>query len=145
MSDRTDDESHLRLLAIFYWVLGGLKAIFACLPLVWIAFGMFMFLGSNTFTPSGPNAPPPELITLFGVIVLTIGVFSFLFSLSLALAMLYAARCLYYHRKWTYCLVVAAIGCISIPFGTVLGVFTIIVLNRPSVKELFALELPPGP
>jgi hypothetical protein len=33
---------------------------------------------------------------------------------------------------------VAAIACMFMPFGTVLGVFTIIVLMRPSVKELFA-------
>jgi hypothetical protein len=32
----------------------------------------------------------------------------------------------------------AAIACMLMPFGTVLGVFTIIVLMRPSVKELFA-------
>jgi hypothetical protein len=34
----------------------------------------------------------------------------------------------------------AAISCIFMPFGTVLGVFTIIVLLRPSVKELFAVN-----
>jgi len=27
------------------------------------------------------------------------------------------------------------------PFGTVLGVFTIIVLNRPSIKALFQQEV----
>jgi hypothetical protein len=31
----------------------------------------------------------------------------------------------------------ACIICLSIPFGTVLGVFTIIVLNRPTVKARF--------
>ena len=31
----------------------------------------------------------------------------------------------------------AGIECIFMPFGTVLGVFTIIVLMRPSMKELF--------
>jgi hypothetical protein len=31
----------------------------------------------------------------------------------------------------------AGINCIFIPIGTVLGVFTIIVLTRDSVKELF--------
>ena len=36
-----------------------------------------------------------------------------------------------------YCLVVAAIECLFIPFGTVLGVFTIVVLNRSSVRSLF--------
>jgi hypothetical protein len=36
-------------------------------------------------------------------------------------------------------LAIAGIECIFIPFGTVLGVFTIIVLMRPTVKELFGV------
>jgi len=36
---------------------------------------------------------------------------------------------------------VAAVECIFMPFGTVLGVFTIIVLNRPSIKALFQQEV----
>jgi hypothetical protein len=32
---------------------------------------------------------------------------------------------------------VAALSCAFMPFGTVLGVFTIVVLVRPSVKQLF--------
>jgi hypothetical protein len=33
----------------------------------------------------------------------------------------------------------ACIECLFIPFGTILGVFTIIVLSRESVKTLFAI------
>jgi hypothetical protein len=33
---------------------------------------------------------------------------------------------------------VAAISCICIPWGTILGVFTMVVLVRDSVVELFA-------
>jgi hypothetical protein len=36
------------------------------------------------------------------------------------------------------CFAMAGVECIFMPFGTVLGVFTILVLNRQSVKELFA-------
>jgi hypothetical protein len=32
----------------------------------------------------------------------------------------------------------ACIECLFIPFGTILGVFTIIVLSRESVKTLFS-------
>jgi len=34
--------------------------------------------------------------------------------------------------------VMACVECLFIPFGTILGVFTIIVLLRESVKALFA-------
>jgi len=40
--------------------------------------------------------------------------------------------------SYTFCLVVAGIECILMPFGTVLAVFTIVVLMKDSVKALFA-------
>ncbi len=40
-------------------------------------------------------------------------------------------------QHYTFCLVMAGVECIFIPFGTVLGIFTIIVLARPVVKALF--------
>ncbi len=42
-----------------------------------------------------------------------------------------------HHRRRLFCLVVAGVECAFMPFGTVLGVFTIAVLMRESVKELF--------
>ena len=41
-------------------------------------------------------------------------------------------------RRRTLCFVVACLMLPSFPLGTILGVFTIIVLRRPSVQELFA-------
>jgi len=35
-------------------------------------------------------------------------------------------------------MIVAGITCLSVPIGTVLGVFTLLVLSRPSVKQMFA-------
>ena len=36
-----------------------------------------------------------------------------------------------------FCLVVAAIQCAFVPFGTVLGVFTIFALQKLVVRQLF--------
>jgi hypothetical protein len=36
-----------------------------------------------------------------------------------------------------FCIVAACIACLQQPFGTILGVFSIIVLMRPSVKTAF--------
>jgi hypothetical protein len=40
-----------------------------------------------------------------------------------------------------FCLVMAGIACIFMPFGTALGVLTIIVLMRDSVRELFGVAV----
>jgi hypothetical protein len=60
-----------------------------------------------------------------------------LFGWAFAFCMILAGRSLAARRRYTFCIVMAAIGCLFMPFGTVLGVFSVIVLLRPSVKELF--------
>jgi hypothetical protein len=55
------------------------------------------------------------------------------FGVSVILAGRFLARRVYY----TFCFVMAALECIFVPFGTILGVFTIVVLQRPTVKEMF--------
>jgi len=45
----------------------------------------------------------------------------------------FIARCKYY----TFCFVMAAVESLFMPFGTVLAVFTLVVLLRESVKRMF--------
>ena len=39
-------------------------------------------------------------------------------------------------------MVIAGISCLFVPYGTILGVFTFIVLQRSSVEKLFEQSLP---
>jgi hypothetical protein len=64
---------------------------------------------------------------------------------SLAICLLIAGSYLTSRKHYTFCLVIAAISCMLMPFGTVLGVFTIIVLMRPSVKEMFEADKKAAP
>jgi uncharacterized membrane protein HdeD (DUF308 family) len=50
---------------------------------------------------------------------------------------LISGLCLRARKGRTFSLVVAGINCLHIPLGTVLGVFTIIVLIRDSMRELY--------
>lgn len=65
-------------------------------------------------------------------------VIAFIFVWTAAALLLFAGRFLSQRRHWLFCLIVAGLSCLNMPLGTVLGVFTIIVLNRESVKSLFA-------
>ena len=56
LQQNTDGE-HLRLLSIFHYVVGGLAALFACIPLVHLAMGVFMIIAPGKFGPSS-NQPP---------------------------------------------------------------------------------------
>ncbi len=53
-----------------------------------------------------------------------------------------AGMSLLQNKRWTFCFVMAILLCLNPPLGTILGVFTIVVLNRPSVKELFGRNEP---
>ena len=40
-------------------------------------------------------------------------------------------------RSRIFCMVIAGIGCLEFPYGTLLGIFSFIVLGRNSVRLLF--------
>jgi len=132
-----DDASHLHLLSIFHYVVAAITGLFSLFPLLHLAMGLAIVTGK---LPMEPNATGPEPIDprLFGWIFVAFASVAIACGLTLAGCMAYAGRCLKQRRRHTLCVVVAAISCMMMPIGTVLGVFTLIVLMRPSVKAAFA-------
>jgi len=126
------DQDQLRLLSIFHYVVGGMAALFSFMPLFHLGFGLLLVLAPEKFFAHGPP-PPPFLGWMFIIIAAVLIVI----GLALAILILTTARFLAKGRHYVFCFVVAAIECVFMPFGTVLGIFTIIVLSRDSVKELF--------
>ncbi|MGE4545286.1 MAG: hypothetical protein AB7D06_14350 [Pedobacter sp.] len=126
----TQDEQHLDLLAVFHYVVGGLTALFSCMFLLHIAMGIAMLCGAF----DGDDAPPE----FFGWLFIIIPSILALAGWTLSGFIVAAGRKLKKRTSYTLCLVVAGIECIVMPFGTVLGVFTLVVLSRESVKALFA-------
>jgi len=126
------DNEHLRLLSIFHYVLGGMTAFFACIPIIHLVLGLVFILAPAKIGPG--NNPPPAFIGWFFVIFASCFI---LMGWTLALLVLIAARFLGRRAHYMYCFVIACVACLIVPLGTVLGVFTILVLNRASVKEQF--------
>ena len=127
------DEEHLRLLSIFHYVAGAISAFFSLIPIVHLVFGLVILMAPGSLSSKG--GPPPAILGWFLVILaLTFMITGW----CLAALMIAAGRCLARRRRHRFCMVVAAVECILMPYGTVLGVFTIIVLMRDSVKRLFS-------
>ncbi len=127
-------EQYLKLLSIFHYVVGGLAALFACFPIFHLVVGISMMSG-------GFFAPPPEEgfpVMLFGLMFTLIPAAIILTGWALAGVMIATGYFISQRIRHTFCLVVAGIECIFMPFGTVLGVFTIILLTKPAVQEQFA-------
>ncbi len=124
------DLEHLRLLSIFHYVVAGLASLFALFPLLHLVLGIGLATG-------GFGEPQTAETRLVGCFFIAFSVAWIACGLALAVCLVLAGRDLALRRRYTFCLVIAAIACAFMPFGTVLGIFTLLVLMRPSVKELF--------
>jgi len=121
------DIQHLKLLSIFHYVVGCLKALFTCI------FFIHFFIGVAILVGAIDDAP-----VFVGLLLIAMAIVFITLGWTLSVCLIIAGRSLAKQKRYTFCLIIAAINCMFIPFGTVLGIFTIIVLMRPSVKELFA-------
>jgi hypothetical protein len=133
---KNTDEEHLKLLAVFHYVLAALVGLFACLPLLHVGMGIMMVAKPGVFN-EGQNSPPPAWA---GYIFIAIGAFLCTLGWATAVCTFLSGRFLAKRKKRLFSFVMAAVMCMFAPFGTVLGVFTIIVLSRESVQRLYASD-----
>ena len=124
------DLEHLKLLSIFHYVAAGMAAMVACIP--FIHFFMGLALATGVFGDTDPEARPVGLVIMLFALGFIFAGWTFAALVALA------GRSLQKRKRYTFCLVMAGVECLFMPVGTVLGVFTIIVLVRDSVKELFS-------
>jgi hypothetical protein len=117
---------------VLHFVGAGLGLI--GLAFVFLHFALFKAVFNNPEVwKNTPNPPPAGLFDMFRWIYLVLGGW---YLTSLVLNFL-AGFYLRARKHRTFCFVVAAFNCLHIPLGTILGIFTIIVLVRDSVRVAF--------
>src|SRR6266536_883789 len=78
------DKEHLRLLAIFHYIVAGLAALFSFFPLLYTTIGaIFIFVARHGTAKPGEELPPEFLGWIF------VGLGSFLFLLGITIGDLY--------------------------------------------------------
>jgi hypothetical protein len=113
-------------------------ALFSFFPLFYSVIGGF-FLYAAGHPGTNNQEPPPAFV---GWIFIVLGAVFFFAGVTMAICILIAGRCLSRGNGYSFALVIACIECLFIPFGTILGVFTIIVLSQESVRGLFSQAQP---
>ena len=159
MSDSTNaseiDLEHLRLLSFFFKLTGIVSAVMVSFLLIHLTVFSAMALMPKSFYAKAAGAHPaasqtdtttaapqnikpapeaPRIIfggfaCVFAVIILlgwTFGALTF-----------YAGHCIKQRKHATFIFIISCLKCVFVPYGTALGVCTIIVLNRSRVKKLF--------
>lgn len=124
------DVSQLRTVAICTFVYAALVGVASLLGLVYVAIGLAVATGA----PAAPGDPSPEVIG--GVFAIAGLVVCALFGAKAVLLVFSGVGML--RQKWrTASYVAAGLACANMPIGTILGVFTFLVLGRPGVRALY--------
>ncbi len=128
-------EENIGLLSIFHYVFAGLIALFACIPIIHITLGILFLVMPEKMCEGDCSEQPAQVI---GWIFIGVGSFVMLIGWTFAVLVAMAGRFLARRVHLKYCIAVAAASCLFMPFGTVLGVFTLIMLTKKEVEALFA-------
>ena len=131
------DREHLRILEICHYILAGLVFVMGGFAVIYIAFGVAIVTEGFPPPQQQINGPRPFQPEMMGWIFIGVGSIAMAFAWCLAGALVVAGRCLRHRKSRLFCLIVAGLACLFQPIGTILGVFTFIVLLRPSVGKAF--------
>ncbi len=150
----------LRFLAVGYYVRGGVIIVFSSFLLFYvIMLSAFSFIPESKWNPSPTPTPSVSAFTLptttphpsnseappaifFRIIA---GVISgiMLLGWSFGALTLYAGRSIQKRKRKALIYVMAAFNCMFIPYGTLLGVFTFIILGSPpGIREFAEVNQP---
>lgn len=130
------DQNELNLLSILHFVMAGLAALVGSIPVVHLLLG-FRMLTDPSFL--GGGGPPPPFNP--GWLFVIVGALAILLGWSWAFVLVFSGLSLRSQRRYWLSFVVACITCLNFPLGTALGVFTLLVLSRPSVKQMYGLPV----
>jgi hypothetical protein len=128
----TNDLQYLKLLEIFHYVWGILSCAIGLIGPV------YCYIGIAVFRSFKQSAGQENIAMLFGTLFIAFSLFGFILFETCGLLSLLAGRKYRKLKHYRFCFFVSIINCFVVPVGTALGAFSILVLNRPSVKVRFA-------
>ncbi len=124
-----EPKNNLDLISTFHYVWGGLKLFVSLSVLIYVAMGIGMIW-------SGSETGEAELLFSGGVFLI-FGIFAFLIVVALGIMSLLCGKYIKERRNRMFCLVMAGLACANAPLGTILGIFTIIEIEKPEIKAMF--------
>lgn len=130
------DNEHLNLLSLFQLISGIFTLAYSVFMALYFGIITFAFIFGDRFdaaeNPLNSNFPI-EFRTVF----ISIMVICLTFAIALGIAKIFSSKFLKQRKNRTFSIVISCIECFSFPYGTLLGVLSIIVLNRGNVKNIY--------
>lgn len=129
------DESHLKILFIVHYIFAAHSAIGGFFTLFQVRQMMKLKLDMES------HFPPGLKLDSVNQHLIDFGIVTTLFAWIMSLLAILIAQGLLIRKYYKFCFFLSCVLCLAVPIGTILGIFTIIVLKRPSVKVLFLPRL----
>ncbi|UCH65945.1 MAG: hypothetical protein JSW63_02080 [Ignavibacterium sp.] len=132
------DEEHLRLLSLFHYIAGGITLFISLIILLEFLLlfvfweGLMQQYGEHRYTSN--NELDATIFTIFFYLLLVI----LLIVITFGILEILSARFIKLRKHRNFSFIIAILNLLSIPYGTILGIMTIIVLSRNSVKEIYS-------
>ena len=123
--------NNLGLFKTLYLVKGILTL---CFSLFFIAYAVMGLFFDNIIDANDANNDMPFNV---GFIFLIIGIIGVIICVTFGILTLMASKYLKDVKNYNFIFVIAILNCLTGILGIVLGIFTLIELNKPEVKKLF--------
>ncbi len=128
---KKQDSDLFGVVSIFHFVLGGCQLLFSLFGFVYVVMGILMATGAMDSAKGEP--PPPEL----GWIFVVIGAVFVLVFVTIGLFTIKTGINIRRRRNRTLCIVIDSILCMMMPFGTIVGIFGLVLLTKPEISDEF--------
>lgn len=130
---RIIDEEHLRLLSLFHYISGGITLVLATFAFIPFVIMRLVFSQMDPSQFEGPGPDPQMMVSGLFSVYIGFTVLGILFGAAKLVSAWVLRR-----KQWRlFSMVVAVPSLLFIPYGTILGIMTFIVLSRPSVGMLY--------
>jgi hypothetical protein len=126
------DVEQLKIVAILYYVVAGVIALTGFASIIHLGIGLAMLSGIIETKPDEEQG-----LRVMGAVFTGLALLWMLLWWAMAALVAYGARNLQRRRNWLLAMIIAGLLCLHTPLGTLLGVFTFLILMRPNVKAVF--------
>lgn len=130
------DDEHLKLLSYAHLIDGCITIGFSCFFILHFILLIFVSGNPEAFNqgiPQQPGAPTAEFFQIFAYVLGSLILLGILYGTSKVISYRFIKN--RKHRMFSF--IVAIPGFIFIPYGTILGIATVKVLGRESVKDQY--------
>jgi hypothetical protein len=130
------DEEHLRLLSLFHYIKGALTVGFSLFGILYFLFisSLFNMIGriegrSHYYAQEFPHEIFSYLMFFMWILILLF--------LTFGVLQIFSGYYIKNKRARMFSFIIGIIHLIEIPYGTILGIMTILVLSRSSVEDKY--------